>query len=146
MPFEIYGVYISCHRVTFFSLEHVPATSMYTFRVSRYILEIMISTCNFWQAAWDCEQAVKRFPNYLISERGWYGWKPSSSSNVSIWVVRACPLIETRQAAPCRAIRGSNISVNSTLCSSYACQQTFIYIYIYIERERDNLLWHRIHL
>ena len=28
---------------------------------------------------------------------------------------RAYPLVEIRQAAPCRAIRGSGISVNSTL-------------------------------
>ena len=28
---------------------------------------------------------------------GWYGWKPSSSSDFSIWVVRACPLVEIRQ-------------------------------------------------
>ena len=28
---------------------------------------------------------------------------------------RACPLVEIRQAVPCRAIRGNSISVNSTL-------------------------------
>ena len=31
-----------------------------------------------------------------------------SSLNLSIRVVRACPLIETRQTAPCRAIRGNS--------------------------------------
>ena len=46
---------------------------------------------------------------------GWYGWKPSSSSNFSIRVVRADPLIEIRQTVPCRSIRGNSISVNSTL-------------------------------
>ena len=35
--------------------------------------------------------------------------------NFSIRVVEAYPLIEIRQAGPHRAIRGNNISVNSTL-------------------------------
>ena len=48
-------------------------------------------------------------------KRGWYGWKPSSSSNLSIRVFRAYPLIESSQTAPCRAIRGDGISANSTL-------------------------------
>ena len=39
----------------------------------------------------------------------------SSSSNFSIRVVRAYPLIKVRQTVPCRAIRGNSISVNSTL-------------------------------
>ena len=30
---------------------------------------------------------------------------------------RACPLVEIRRAVPCRAMRGSSISVNSTLLS-----------------------------
>ena len=38
------------------------------------------------------------------SEGGWYGWKPSSSSNLSIRNFRAYPLIEIRQTVPCRAI------------------------------------------
>ena len=46
---------------------------------------------------------------------GRYGWKPSSSSNVSIWACRAYPLIEIRQHGSCRAIRGDGMSVNSTL-------------------------------
>ena len=46
--------------------------------------------------------------------RGWYGWKPSSSSNWSIRAFRAYPLIEIRPNVPCRTIRGSSISVNST--------------------------------
>ena len=46
---------------------------------------------------------------------GWYGWKPSSSSNFSVRAFRAYPLIEIRQTVPCRAIRGNSISVNSTL-------------------------------
>ena len=33
----------------------------------------------------------------------------------SIRVVQACPLVEIRQTAPCRAIRGDSISVSSTL-------------------------------
>ena len=37
-----------------------------------------------------------------------------SSSNFSIRVFRAYPLIELRRTAPCRAIRGSSILVNST--------------------------------
>ena len=49
---------------------------------------------------------------------GWCDWKPSSSSNCSIRALRACPLIEIRQTAPCRAIRGNSISVNSTLPAS----------------------------
>ena len=46
---------------------------------------------------------------------GWYGWKPSSSSNFSIRVFRAYPLIQIRQTVPCPAIRGNSISVNITL-------------------------------
>ena len=44
-----------------------------------------------------------------------YGWKPSSSSNSSVRAFRACPLIEVGQAVPCREIRGSSISMHSTL-------------------------------
>ena len=50
-----------------------------------------------------------------VRKGGCYGWRPSSSSNCSILVVRAHPLIELRQIIPCRAIRGNRISVNSTL-------------------------------
>ena len=42
-----------------------------------------------------------------------------SSSNFSIRAVRACPLVETRQIVPRRAIRGSGISVNGTLPPSH---------------------------
>ena len=48
-----------------------------------------------------------------IRKGGWCGWKPSSSSDLSIRVVRAYPLFEVRQTVPCRAIRGSSISVDS---------------------------------
>ena len=44
-----------------------------------------------------------------------YVRKPPSSSHFSVRAFRAYPLIEIRQAAPCRAIRGNRISVNSTL-------------------------------
>ena len=46
-----------------------------------------------------------------VRKGGCCGWEPSSSSNFSIRVFRAYPLIEIRQAVPCRAIRGnSNLS------------------------------------
>ena len=46
---------------------------------------------------------------------GMMRWKPSLSSSFSIReFLRAYYLIEIRQAAPCRAIRGDSISVNST--------------------------------
>ena len=38
-----------------------------------------------------------------------------SSSNFSIRAFRACPLVEARQAIPCRAIRADSISVSRTL-------------------------------
>ena len=38
-----------------------------------------------------------------------------SSANCSIRAFRVCPLIYIRQAAPCRAVRGNGISVNSSL-------------------------------
>ena len=38
-----------------------------------------------------------------------------SSSNLSILVVRACPLVEIRQPVSYRAIRGNSVSVNCTL-------------------------------
>ena len=51
-----------------------------------------------------------------VTRKGrWYGWKRSSSSNCSIRVVWAYPLVEFSQTAPCRASRGNRISVNSTL-------------------------------
>ena len=60
-----------------------------------------------------------------LRKGGWCGWEnlielkvhnsSFSSSNLSIRVFRAYPLFEIRQAAPCRAMRGSSISVNSTL-------------------------------
>ena len=56
---------------------------------------------------------------YMLRKGGWYRWKPSSSSNCSFRAFRADLLIETRQTAPCRAIRGNIISVNSTLLPSY---------------------------
>ena len=37
-----------------------------------------------------------------------YGWKPSSSSNLSIRAFRVYPLVEIRQTVPCRAIRGKS--------------------------------------
>ena len=43
----------------------------------------------------------------------------SLSSNFSIRAFRAYPLVEIGQTVPCRAIRGNNISVNSTLPPSY---------------------------
>ena len=56
---------------------------------------------------------------------GRYGWKPSSSSNFldssfssskfAIRAFRACPLVEIRQIASRRAIRGNSISANATL-------------------------------
>ena len=54
-------------------------------------------------------------PCIQFRKGGWYGWEPSSCSNHAIWafrahfsirVFRAYPLVETRQAVPCRAIRG----------------------------------------
>ena len=52
----------------------------------------------------------------IISRKaGWYGWKPTSSSTLSIRAFRAYPLIWIRRTVPCRAIRGSNISVKGTL-------------------------------
>ena len=77
---------------------------------------------------------------------GCYGWKPSSSSNHSIRVVGAYPPREIRHTAPCRAIRGDSIGVNSTLppflvvgssVSVSAYIHIYIYIYIYRERERE---------
>ena len=50
---------------------------------------------------------------------GWYGWKPSSSSNCSIRAFRAYYLIEVRQTIICRAIRADSISINSTISPSH---------------------------
>ena len=51
---------------------------------------------------------------YIYTHTCRYRWKPSSGSNLSVRALRACPLIESRQAILCRAIRGDSISVNST--------------------------------
>ena len=56
-----------------------------------------------------------------IRKGGWYGWEPSSSSNLSIRVFRAYPLSELSQTVPRRAIRGSSISVSSTLPPLKTC-------------------------
>ena len=48
-----------------------------------------------------------------VRKGGGYGWKPSSSSNLSVRAFRAYPLVEIGQAAPCRAIRGNSTSVSS---------------------------------
>ena len=62
-----------------------------------------------------CRHHVYNSRHPDIRKGGWYGWKPSSSSNLSIRVFRAYPLIEIRQTGPRRAIRGNGISVSSTL-------------------------------
>ena len=69
------------------------------------IIPAKICWIGYWQV----------YPPPLFREGGWYGWKSSSSSNLSIRVVRADPLIEIGQAVPCRAIRGNSILVNGTL-------------------------------
>ena len=48
-------------------------------------------------------------------EGGMIRSETSSSSNLSSRAIRAYPLIEIRQAVPCRAIRGNSISANGTL-------------------------------
>ena len=44
---------------------------------------------------------------------------------------RNCHLVETRQTAPCRAIRGNSISVNSALVYVRVCIYIYIYIHVY---------------
>ena len=51
----------------------------------------------------------------VIRKGGRCGWEPSSSSNFSIRAFRAYPLHEIRQAVLHGAVRGSSISVSSTL-------------------------------
>ena len=77
---------------------------------------------------------------------GWYGWKPSSSSNFSHRAFRAVCLIEFRQTIPYRAIRAAvnQIRRSEAPCISslrvppMGCRMTIIisndymYIYIYI--------------
>ena len=60
----------------------------------------------------DSEGGMKRLENLIELQ---FLNSNFSSSNFSIQAFRACPLIEIRQAAPCRAIRGDGISVNNTL-------------------------------
>ena len=114
----------------------------------------------------------RRTPTPIYRERWWSGWKPSSSSAFSMRYFPAYPLIETRQTAPCPAIRGDGISVDSTLAPFlsllvslivivhilwcyyvhiYACMYVYIYIYICIaidihkERERENEMYIHVH-
>ena len=62
-----------------------------------------------WPFAWQrCSTTRTTASTSRTRKGGWLGWKPSSSSNSSIRVVRAYPLIEIRQAVPCRAIRGNS--------------------------------------
>ena len=53
-----------------------------------------------------------------VRKGGWYGWKPSSSSNFSIRAFRVYVLTEIRQALLCRALRAESISVDSILPTS----------------------------
>ena len=69
----------------------------------------------FVPPAWGVSRAWLRGAHRENRQGGRYGWKPSSSSNFSIRAFRAYPLVETRYAASCRAIRGDCISGNSAL-------------------------------
>ena len=48
-------------------------------------------------------------------KRGWYAWKPSSSSIVSSRALRVYPLVEVRQTVCRRKVRGDSISISSIL-------------------------------
>ena len=116
---------------------------------------VVLTICSSYSGACKVRSEVL----WKVRKGVWYGWKPSSSSNFSIWAFRVFTLIEIRQAVPCRAIRGDSISVSSTLLPflkvaggrprlaavgaalhGFICRQdiflslslyTYIYIYIY---------------
>ena len=59
---------------------------------------------------------------------GWYGWKSSSSSNLSIRVFRAHTPLEIRQAILYRAVRADSISINRTLPPILRCSRIRVQI------------------
>ena len=86
--------------------------------------------------------------NFLVKTEGirkgwWYGWKPSSSSNFSIRAFRAYPLIEVRQAVPCRAIRGSSISVSSRRRWHCGRNPSFDMVQFFNQKKWKPPLWNK---
>ena len=61
-----------------------------------------------------------------VPKGGWYGWKPSSSSNFSIRAFQVFSLIELRQTVPCRAVRADSISINRIIPPSYRWDFCFV--------------------
>ena len=59
--------------------------------------------------------AAQALRSSALLGRGSEGGMIGLELKFSIRAFRACPLVEIRQAVPCRAIRGNSISVNSTL-------------------------------
>ena len=61
---------------------------------------------------------IRTWCSIIVRKGGRCGWRPSSSSNLSFRalrarisqfkLLRACPLVQIRQAVPCRAIRGKS--------------------------------------
>ena len=99
-------------------LSHVFAllVSVQLFRVrTRVLLHARIST---YARTHEQVHITRRRPRNRFAKArkwGWYGWKPSSSSNFSTRAFRAYPLIEMRQITLYRAIRADGISVNIIL-------------------------------
>ena len=70
----------------------------------------------------------------LLRKGGWNDWKPSSSSSFSIRAFRAfraCPLVETRQTAPCRTIRGKSSDSRQQYLSQQYPPQLLLLVWFY---------------
>ena len=83
--------------------------------VNSRICEVFLSSTRAW---WFLSLiGFVRLIQLLDHTRKWgcCDWKASSSSNFSIQAFRVYTLVEIGQMVPCRAIRGTSISVNSTL-------------------------------
>ena len=98
-------IVIICMSITVVS---VMMMMMVTIIITNPLLTVSVDSKGFAAvvvAKWGVQNKLHR----IVWKRGWYGWIPSSNSNLAVRVLQAYPLIETRQTAPCRAIRGSSI-------------------------------------
>ena len=79
----------------------------------RFLVVVVLGVCVFVNISLCLNCGSRTVWNNMKGR--WYGWKAWSSTRLWIRAFRAYPLIEIRQTAPCRAIRGNSISINSIL-------------------------------
>ena len=81
----------------------------------RLLLELVLEVLRCSPSA----QLRGRISWAIFRQGGWYSWKPSSSSNVSIRAFRAYPTFEIRQTAPIEQFEATVSSPPPNLPASY---------------------------